>query len=178
MIGSHPVGIHLAKASTGSHLVGIHLVGIHLLGMSLAGAFNERASYASGLYPGNRLSRCSRPMPGRPRGYSSRTPQAPIPLVGIHLLFLVGAFNERASYAPGFEPGDRLRRCSRPMPGAGRPRDYSSRTPQRTGSHSSGGHPSFVSVGRAPSGARSLTSARCLKRALSYRIQRAVRAVL
>ena len=48
VIGSHPVGIHLAKASTGSHLVGIHLVGIHLMGMSLAGAFNERASYAPG----------------------------------------------------------------------------------------------------------------------------------
>jgi hypothetical protein len=42
------VGIHLAKASTGSHLVGIHLVGIHLMGMSLVGAFNERASYAPG----------------------------------------------------------------------------------------------------------------------------------
>jgi hypothetical protein len=43
------VGIHLAKASTGSHLVGSHLVG-----MSLVGAFNERGSYAPGFEPGYR----------------------------------------------------------------------------------------------------------------------------
>ena len=43
-----------------------------------------------------------------------------------------------------------------------------------SGSHSFGGSPSFAPVGRAPSGARSPTSARCLKRALSYRIQRAL----
>ena len=58
------------------------------------------------------------------------------------------------------------------MPGAGRPTDYSSRTPQRTVSHYFGGSPSFASVGRAPSGARSLTSARCLKRALSLSLSR------
>ena len=58
------------------------------------------------------------------------------------------------------------------MPGAGRPTDYSSRTPQRTVSHYFGGSPSFASVGRAPSGARSLTSARCLKRALSHSLSR------
>ena len=48
-IGPDPVGIHLAKASTGSHLVGSHLVG-----MSLVGAFNERGSYAPGFEPGYR----------------------------------------------------------------------------------------------------------------------------
>ena len=108
------MGIHLAKASTGSHLVGSHLVwACHSSGRSTNAARTLRDSNL-----------------------------------------------------------DIAETKLRPMPGAGRPTDYSSRTPQRTGSHYFGGSPSFASVGRAPSGARSLTSARCLKRALSLSLSR------
>ena len=69
--------------------------------------------------------------------------QAPIPLVGVHLSRR--GVQRTPSYSPGLYPGDRLRRTQGRCLALGRPRDYSSRTPQRTGSHSSGGSPSFSS---------------------------------
>ena len=87
-------------------------------------------------------------------------------------IFLVGAFNE-PSYAPGFEPGDRLRRTQGRCLALGRPTDYSSRTPQRTGPIPLVGLHLLFPWGALPL-ERALPPRRAVKRALSYRIQRAL----